>query len=301
MNNRTIYSGGTEYRNEQFYNFILGTDYHINETNVLTLSGSFALELEKQPSNTHYNDEDSSGIVVSEWDRIEETDATNPKYQYELQYKNDFKDNKEHVLLFSALGSFFGKDQFSDFQTITLFGNNTNGNQKTRTNFQEAKYTFKLDYTKPFSEKITLETGGQYVFQDVRNDYAVSDFLNGEWIDNAGLTNIFNYEQNVLGIYGTGGYEDDNFGLKLGLRLENTDLSTSLVTTNKNNNRNFTNLFPTAHTSYKISERFSLQAGYSRRIYRPRLWDLNPFFNIRNTVIIRTGNPNLQPEFTDSL
>ena len=43
-----------------------------------------------------------------------------------------------------------------------------------------------------------------------------------------------------------------------------------------------------------------MQAGYSRRIYRPRLWDLNPFFNIRNNFNIRVGNPNLLPEFTDS-
>ena len=43
-----------------------------------------------------------------------------------------------------------------------------------------------------------------------------------------------------------------------------------------------------------------MQLGYSRRISRPRLWDLNPFFNIRNNFNIRTGNPDLQPEFTDS-
>jgi outer membrane receptor protein involved in Fe transport len=43
-----------------------------------------------------------------------------------------------------------------------------------------------------------------------------------------------------------------------------------------------------------------MQAGYSRRIYRPRLWDLNPFFNIRNNFSFRTGNPDLLPEFTDS-
>jgi outer membrane receptor protein involved in Fe transport len=73
-----------------------------------------------------------------------------------------------------------------------------------------------------------------------------------------------------------------------------------LVNTNEQNKQQFTNLFPSAHTSYKISEATSLQAGYSRRIYRPRLWDLNPFFNIRNNFNIRVGNPNLQPEFTDS-
>ena len=47
-------------------------------------------------------------------------------------------------------------------------------------------------------------------------------------------------------------------------------------------------------------DNLSLQAGYSRRIDRPSLWDLNPFFNIRNNFSIRTGNPALQPEYTDS-
>lgn len=77
-------------------------------------------------------------------------------------------------------------------------------------------------------------------------------------------------------------------------------MNTYLVDTDEENNQNFTNLFPTAHTSFKFSDQFSIQAGYSRRIFRPRLWDLNPFFNIRNNFNIRAGNPNLLPEFTDS-
>ncbi|MEO0333412.1 MAG: outer membrane beta-barrel family protein, partial [Bacteroidota bacterium] len=81
---------------------------------------------------------------------------------------------------------------------------------------------------------------------------------------------------------------------------ENTDLSTLLTNTDESNNQNFTNLFPTFHTSYKLTENISMQGGYSRRIYRPRLWDLNPFFNIRNNFNIRVGNPDLLPEFTDS-
>ena len=84
------------------------------------------------------------------------------------------------------------------------------------------------------------------------------------------------------------------------MRAENTDLETYLVTTDERNDRNFTNLFPTLHTSYKVSRAVQLQAGYSRRIYRPRLWDLNPFFNIRNNYNIHTGNPDLLPEFADS-
>ena len=104
----TISTNGKEYRNEQFYNFILGTDYYINDRNVITLSGNFALELEDQPSTTNYI-MTHGDTFLSEWERTEETEATNPKYQFELQYKRDFADHKDHVLLFSAIGSFFGK------------------------------------------------------------------------------------------------------------------------------------------------------------------------------------------------
>lgn len=44
-----------------------------------------------------------------------------------------------------------------------------------------------------------------------------------------------------------------------------------------------------------------MQAGYSRRIRRPSLRDLNPFSNIRNNFSISAGNPDLQPEYTDAL
>ncbi|MEM6696981.1 MAG: outer membrane beta-barrel family protein [Bacteroidota bacterium] len=298
--NTIIESEGTEFRNENFYNLILGTDYHINDLNVLTLSGYFAYEIEDQPSSFDFARTDASGTVTDRWSRSEVTEATNPKWQYEFQYKKDFEDSKEHTFLFSALGNFFGKDQSSFFNNTDLLGDFAQGDQQTRTNFQEAGYTFKADYTKPFSEKITMETGAQYVIQDVSNDFSVSDFSDGEWLLNKNLTNIFEYNQKVLGAYVTGAYEDEKWGLKLGARVENTDLGTFLVNTQERNDQNFTNFFPTLHTSYKLNERFSLQAGYSRRIYRPNLWDLNPFFNIRNNFSIRLGNPDLMPEFTDS-
>lgn len=296
----TILSTGTDYRNETFYNFILGTDYHINSLNVLTLSGNFAYEVEEQPSLTNFRQLAGDDLLVSEWYRQENTEATNPKWQYELQYKKDFEDDKDHTFLFSALGNFFGKDQSSAFENATITGSEAPSNQQTATAFSETKYTFQADYTKPFSEKVTLEVGSQYVITDVANDYAVSNLVNNEWVEDPGLTNVFEFDQKVLGVYSTGAYEGERWGVKAGLRLEMTDLSTVLTNTAEKNQQNYTNLFPSLHTSFKVTDRFSLQAGYSKRIFRPRLWDLNPFFNIRNNFSIRTGNPSLNPEFTDA-
>ncbi len=295
-----VNSFGNEFRNEVYYRFVLGTDYHINKNNVLTLSGNFAYEIEDQPSRFDFSFLDDSGATLGEWTREEETEATNPKYQFEFQYKRDFEDHKEHDLIFSVLGNLFSKDQSSEFTNRVVSGNKIFQNQRTNTKFSEQKTTIKLDYTRPFSNKYTLETGAQYVINDVGNDFAVFDFSGRVWVNDPGLTNNFEYSQNVLGVYSTGSYEDNLWGVKLGLRIENTDLSTLLTNTNESNNQNFTDYFPTLHTSYKLTESFSLQGGYSRRIYRPRLWDLNPFFNIRNNFSIRAGNPDLLPEYSDS-
>ncbi|NIJ45263.1 outer membrane receptor protein involved in Fe transport [Wenyingzhuangia heitensis] len=299
-NDSKVESYGTNYRNESFFNFILGTDYHIDDYNVLTLSGNVAYEWEDQPSRTNYRSFDND-VLNSEWYRVENTQALNPKWQYEFNYKKEFKNNKEHTLLFSALGRFFGKDTDSDFNNATTFGTNDQDQlQETNTDFQQSDYTFKLDYTNPITDEYTIEAGSQYVINDVGNDYEVRDYNGTEFVADPELTNNFEYNQKVLAVYGTGAFEGNNWGLKLGLRVENTDLKTLLTNNNQENNQTYTDFFPSLHTSYKVTDDFSVQAGYSKRIYRPRLWDLNPFFSIRDNFNIRAGNPNLLPEYTNS-
>jgi outer membrane receptor protein involved in Fe transport len=296
----SIVSEGTDLRVEKFYNITLGTDYYVNANNVLTLSGNFAYEIEDQPSTIMFNAIDANNAVTSEWNRTETTEATNPKWQYELVYKRDFKDHEDHDLVLSATGRSFSKDLTSLFQDTTVSGSNRDNTQNTRTDYGSNNYTFKIDYTKPFSDIWILETGTQYQIDDIGNDFEVQNLVNGEFETDVGLTNNFKFDQKVLGVYAIGGYEFKQWGLKAGLRLEQTNLKTTLVNTNVANSQQYTNVFPSIHTSYKLSDAVSLQAGYSARINRPGMRELNPFFNIRNNFNIRQGNPNLLPEFTDS-
>jgi len=300
VNNTTILSPGDGVRNESFFNFNLGTDYHINDYNVLTLSGSYAFEAEKEVSNTYFSFLDNTDITTSEASRQEDSKADNPKLQYQLVYKRDFKDAKDHNLLFTATGNSFAKDKRSNFINQTSFGTTPEAMQQINTDFKNEEYSFNLDYVKPFLEKFKLEAGSQYVLSGVKNDYEVKNLNGGTYEVDSSLSNIFDYNLSVLGVYATGSYEGDKFGVKLGLRAEDTFLKTVLQNTNETNTQHYANLFPSIHTSYKFSNKVQLQAGYSRRIFRPNLWSLNPFFNIRNQYSIRTGNPDLQPEFTDS-
>jgi outer membrane receptor protein involved in Fe transport len=295
-----VLSGGTEFRNERFANITLGTDYHIDERNVLTLSGSFAYEDEDQPSETRIEVLDNDGLLTR-YLREETTTAGNPKYQYDLQYERRFRNDEDHVLQFSTQGNFFGKVQESAFTHRLLDGAFTDPDQRTATDFYQQDFLFKFDYVNPLSDAVTLETGAQYDLNDVGNAFSVSNRdSSGAFVVDSGLTNDFRWDQRVLGVYATGAWERDAWGVKGGLRVEYTDLNTLLATTGQANRQRYTNLFPSLHASYKVSPRVSVQAGYSRRIYRPRLWDLNPFFNIRNNYNVRRGNPDLLPEFADS-
>ncbi len=298
LENTSLNTIGTEARNEDYYNIVIGADYYINPKNVITLSGAYTFEKEDQPSFTTFNFTDNG--VTNSWTRSEVTEAANPKYQYDLQYKKEFDDDKNHQLSISAIGNYFSKDQSSTFTEELKSGVVDVADQLTATNFKESKFVYNLDYTKPFMDHFTIESGLQFIDNEVSNDYSVEDLIGDEFVVNNGLTNIFEYDQKVLGVYTTGAYEKGRWGLKAGTRVERTDLTTFLANSGETNEQTFIDLFPSLHLSYKISDGISLQSSYSSRIYRPRLWDLNPFFNVRNDFSVRAGNPLLMPEYTDS-
>ncbi|MGB6038154.1 MAG: outer membrane beta-barrel protein, partial [Cryomorphaceae bacterium] len=217
-------SDGTEYRNEAFYNITLGTDYYLSERDVITLSGSFAFEDEDQPSETEFSFFGENGLLESQWLRKESTQADNPKYQYDFNYTREFADSEDHTLQFSSLGNFFGKESFSSFENTPLLDAEVDPNQRTQTDFFERRFLFKLDYAKPIKERWSLEAGTLYEIKNVGNDFAVFNEVDGEFIPDSSFTNNFEYSQNVLGVYGTLGYEANGWGVKGGLRVENTDL-----------------------------------------------------------------------------
>lgn len=297
-----IRSVGDRKKNETFYNLILGADYHLNSSNQISVSGHWAYEKETENGTIDFTSTDGQGVSLSEWQRSESTTAGNPKWQYDVQYEKKFSDNKEHRLLVTALGNFFGKDQRSRYAHALKSGMDPGtGDQRIGTEFKEAEYTFKADYTWPITEQWEFESGIQHQFNDLSNDYAVSNLVSEAWQNDPALTNIFEMDRHVSAGYAIGAYEGKKLGVKVGLRVENTRLSTFLRNTDGSDHQQYLNLFPSAHTSYKFTDKISFQLGYSRRIYRPGLWELNPFNNIQNNYIIETGNPELQPEFTDAI
>lgn len=300
VNSNYLYNDGSSGRDEQVYHMVLGTDYHINKFNVITLTGNFAYEVEDNYSDTFYEKTDRSDVLINSSSRNEVAEATNPKINYDLTYKKSFDGNEDKSFIISATGNSFSKDQVSNFENKGIFGEFESFEQQFENEYLRAEYAFQADYVHPFSKDSELETGIKYVITEISNDYDLMDWVNDTWTSNPEFTNIFSYDQNILAAYTTYGYEFGKLGIKGGLRVENTAIKSLLEVTNEVNDQNYTNLFPSIHSSFKFTETFQVQMGYSRRIGRPDMRELNPFTSFNDNLNLRTGNPDLLPEFTNS-
>ncbi|MBP6828521.1 MAG: TonB-dependent receptor family protein, partial [Saprospiraceae bacterium] len=164
----------------------------------------------------------------------------------------------------------------------------------------EKQLLFQVDYVQPFGKDGKFEAGLRSNFRDMTNDYLVEGFVDDAWQPLDGLNNNFVYNENIHAAYGILGNKIKRFSYQLGLRAEWTDVTTTLKQTNEVNPRDYANLFPSAHVTYELPGQNAVQASYSRRVRRPQYNDLSPFMTFTDNRNFFSGNPDLEPEFTNS-
>lgn len=172
----------------------------------------------------------------------------------------------------------------------------------------------KVDYVQMVLPWLKLETGfnGNYSYERT----PVHTYSGNESFDNMviakNLYNNFLYRNNVSALYLTLGGKVKDFSFSAGLRGEawQTHFKSlkweegATEPQNKNDvdwtNHNFFSLFPSAYLSYALPHDNELQINYTRRIRRPWGGQLNSFIDISDPANIQFGNPELEPEYTNS-
>jgi outer membrane receptor protein involved in Fe transport len=167
--------------------------------------------------------------------------------------------------------------------------------------------TFQTDLVQPFGEKQTLETGLKSIWRrtgsvaNVDGDSLIRGQRTG-FVPLPARATDFSYSQDVQAGYAT--YTNKlskKLSVSVGGRLERTALSATFRTTNSEiPARSYLSLLPNGNAQYAFSDNNSLRVAYSRRITRPYIDYLNPFVDRSDPKNLVYGNPNLDPELTDS-
>jgi outer membrane cobalamin receptor len=174
--------------------------------------------------------------------------------------------------------------------------------KKTTEKGPSRSFETKIDYTLPIDESKKFEAGFQNRIgnSDEINELYELNTVTGEYEYQTQFSNSTKYENNDQAIYATYSQEIENFGFQGGLRGEYTYRTTTLINQNQSITIDRWDYFPTLHASYKFSKATQLMASYTRRIQRPRGWQLEPFYTWMNANNVRIGNPGLLPELIDS-
>lgn len=160
----------------------------------------------------------------------------------------------------------------------------------------------KMDYTNKLTEKISLETGLKATVTRFDNAVSVEDLEGDNWMINEEFTSQVDMSEDIAAAYlSISAPLDSRTDFKAGLRYEYT--TTNLSSPDEANivDREYGRLFPSVFFSRKLNDDNTIQVSYSRRINRPGFRQLAPFFIFYDPSTILTGNPALQPSFTDGV
>lgn len=159
-------------------------------------------------------------------------------------------------------------------------------------------FLLRTDYETKVGESGTFETGFRLESRVISSDY----FAKQEDRIILGFDNELDYYEKVGGAFVQYGYKRNDFGLQLGLRNEYTAVRVENEQVDQRDiEKNYNQLFPSLNASYQLSKVFSSQLSFSRRIRRPQFWQLSTFGGIRNPSFLFTGNPDLDPAYSNRL
>lgn len=159
--------------------------------------------------------------------------------------------------------------------------------------------TFQVDYTTPIGKLHTIETGAKYIFRRNSSDNALYEAAGGSdnYAYNEDRSSEYRHLNHILSAYAGYTLKYKDFSFKPGVRYEQTIQRVKyIVGPGEDFHTNYSDWVPSVSLGMKIGKTQNLRVGYNMRIWRPGIWNLNPYFNNQDPMSISQGNPDLKSE-----
>ena len=267
--------------------FKIGMDYYINDKNTLSVYTNQNKLIGDGKVDVSILNPDATKNLT----QYSKYDGNNLDGTYNLAFKHLTKKEGETLDL-EINHSIYSGDQLANFRTT--FNNPSIPTSAYSDDISEKREnsTINLDYVNPLNEKSKLEMGAETRIVRTQNNYTTN---------NSSLSNSnYDYDLDIHSAYVTFGQKFKKIGYQLGARFESYKANAKLnnVTAFKDD---YITLYPSASMTYSLSEKDQFQMSYSRRVDRPSLGQTKPIREFSTPRVTSIGNPELQPQFTNSV
>ncbi|HVY74497.1 MAG TPA: outer membrane beta-barrel family protein [Puia sp.] len=300
----------------------LGLDYLMDNRNTFSVSGTLV--------HGSFKPTTSSDLTL---DSLFENGYTNTSFTHRDATTNGTWDNKQAQFSYKhtfpkageewTADANYSKGTNTNLNNTTSYLYNTPGGPLSSTYRQQQNsggtneyITAQTDYVNPFSDKSKLEAGARIATRNVDSRNIGSTFdENGNETFQPLLSSSYDYYDRVIAGYVTYSNKIGKLGYQVGLRAESSSYKgSSAFATNdeahpgdlKDTTGNFSNnypisLFPSFYLSYQASDNDQFQLNYTRRVDRPGFFQLFPYVDYSDSLNLSMGNPDLKPQFTNSI
>ena len=285
-------TGESEIRNSSRY---LGTEfsYELDSLNLITATYGY----NNSKGNNSFRQQvkllNASGNINEEYLYLNNSEIKWNGNDMGIDYQRNFKDNSDRLLTISyqlnssanTNPSYSARQKSNNLQTS--FSDN---------NDHYTEHTGQVDYLSS-SKQQTFEAGFKSIFRINKSDYVYSSQMPGSavFIIDSSQSNVFDYRQSIYAGYSSFSLKKRSFGLKIGMRLEETEVVAKFRSTRSIATQSYFNLIPNITFSYKLKGPGVIKVSCTQRIERPGLYYLNPFVDVSDPKNISYGNPKIHP------
>lgn len=267
--------------------FKIGADIYLDDKNTLSLYTTQNLFDSNAGGRAIITD--NNGDLIEHSPNTQTSESHNQAYN--VNYKHDFE-KEGHNIEFEANYSKNNTPTFLENSFLensqTDYINDIDNNRKST--------LLNLDYTNPISENGKLELGLEYRVNNTDNTNLTTqvNFNNSS----------FSYDRDIYSAYANYGHKFGKLTMQVGARFEQYKIKgvfnqegepTQTVTDD------IFSVYPSAFLTFNPSEKNQFQLSYSKRVDRPGIQQVNPIREWSTPLITSVGNPDLVPQFTNSV
>ena len=266
-----------------------GFDYYMNDKNNMSFNIAYKPTYQKVDMLSQtllYKNLNPLSLISSQTNNLTRSDETTLSAFYKKTFNKPIEELTGEISYYhfkSHDGSDFINNRYP-YNSDSVLSVYT----RREDNLNERNYlSAKINYTLPLGMSAKFETGYQFYYQKM------SYLFNINYEES---NNLFNYNELRNSVYAGITYNLKKFGVQGLVRAENSHIMADSVTS-----PNYTCLLPSVNLQYKFSASHNLKLTYNRRINRPGIYDMDPYYKVGQYYDVSQGNPNLKPDYRDRI
>ena len=292
-----------------------GFDLKLNNRNSMTFSQSFRMRSMDGTDEQVFLSEDTSGEIISYGQQVNTSISDNASYTTQFAFLHKApKEGKEWTA--DVTYNRWNRESRSDFDQYSFGagGGVLGDSPRLQDNIGGSvldQVSVQADVIDPINDRNKLEWGfkGSYKLDNTWLDVFVTAPSIGENVLDTSLTNNYFITDIINAAYVNWSHRlTDAWSIQSGLRFEQTWFETELRGKDQVFSYKYPDgtddlvkaLFPAIYLSRKWKDtQRELQVNFSRKIDRPRFWQIMPFIMYADSRNVRIGNPLIAPEFSN--